>query len=87
MPTRVEFQKSMVADREKGIDGHNLDERKKTLESETLKKYNVQTLEDYPSICQIVMPMKSTNEVWDKHFGAFMPNLSNRRTSFSTADW
>ena len=49
LPTRVEFQNAMTTDREKGIDGHNpSDERKKRLESETLKKYNVQTLEELP---------------------------------------
>ena len=70
-------------DREKGIDGHNpSDERKKKLESETLQKYNVQTLEELPiNFAGIVMQADEEygNEVWDKHFGSLYIQLERQK--------
>ena len=83
LPTRVEFQNSMTEDREQGIDGHNpSDERRKTLESEILKKYNVQTVKELPiNFAGIVMQADEEygNEVWDKHFGNLYRQLVQQK--------
>ena len=83
LPNRIEFQASMTADREKGLDGHNpSDERKKKLEEETLKKYNVEELTDLPiNFAGIVMQADEEygNKVWDKHFGALYQQLGRQK--------
>jgi len=83
LSTRIEFQDAMSEDRAKGIDGHNpSDERKKKLEQETLKKYNVESLAELPiNFAGIVMQADEEygNEVWDKHFGSLYVQLEKQK--------
>ena len=78
LTTRIEFNESLAIDRSKGIDGHNpRGDRKEALEKATLKKYNVNKLEDLPvNFSGILMQEDEEygNKVWDKHFG----NLYNQ---------
>jgi len=78
LTTRIEFNESLAIDRSKGIDGHNpRGDRKEALEKATLKKYNVEKLEDLPvNFSGILMQEDEEygNKVWDKHFG----NLYNQ---------
>lgn len=78
LTTRIEFNKSLSKDRSKGIDGHNpRGDRKEALENATLKKYNVEKIEDLPvNFSGILMQADEEygNMVWDKHFG----NLCNQ---------
>ena len=83
LPTRIGFQDAMSQDRAEGIDGHNpSDERKKKLEEATLKKYEVETLEELPiNFAGIVMQADEEygNEVWDKHFGELYLQLERQK--------
>ena len=86
LPTRVEFQNAMDIDRSKGIDGHNPSgERKKELESETLAKYKVNSLEELPvNFLGILMQADEEygNEVWDKHFGSLYLQMQAQKSNY-----
>ena len=83
LPTRIEFKESMAADRSKGIDGHNpRADRRQDLEKATLKKYNVENLNDLPiNFAGILMQEDEDygNKVWDKHFGTLYDQLKAQK--------
>ena len=83
LPTRIEFKESMVADRSKGIDGHNpRADRRQALEKVTLEKYNVENLTDLPiNFSGILMQEDEEygNKVWDKHFGSLYDQLKAQK--------
>ena len=86
LPTRIEFKEAMSEDRSKGIDGHNpRGERRDALEEATLKKYNVDKLEDLPiNFSGIVMQEDEEygNMVWDKHFGDLYILLEKQKNNY-----
>ena len=86
LPTRIEFKEAMAEDRSKGIDGHNpRGDRRDALEKATLKKYNVDRLEDLPiNFSGIVMQEDEEygNMVWDKHFGSLYEKLEKQKRTY-----
>ncbi len=86
LTTRIEFNKSLSVDRSKGIDGHNpRGDRKEALENSTLKKYNVEKIEDLPvNFSGILMQADEEygNMVWDKHFGNLYNQLKAQKSLY-----
>jgi ABC-2 type transport system permease protein len=86
LPSRNEMQTAMKEDRSKGIDGHNPSaERKKELEKEVLKKYNVDSLSQLPiNFDGLVMQADEEygNKVWDKHFGHLRRVFSAQKRAY-----
>lgn len=83
LTTRYELKKRMSEDRLMGIDGHNpFDQRKKELEDEVLKKYQVDSLSQLPiNFAGIIMQADEEygNVVWDKHYGSLYEKLENQK--------
>ena len=76
----------MKEDRSQGLDGHNpADERRKTLEEQTLKEYGVDSLSQLPiNFDGILMQADEEygNKVWDKHFGHLHTVLGQQKQSY-----
>ncbi len=86
LSTRIELAEKMKEDRSKGIDGHNpFDNRKKDLELEILKKYQVDSLSQLPiNFAGILMQADEEygNKVWDKHYGELYENLETQKMHY-----
>ena len=83
LPTRNELIKTMKAEREKGVDGHNpFDKKRDELKDSLLRKYNVNTIEELPiNFDGVVMQADEEfgNMVWDKHYGNVNNTLISQR--------
>lgn len=73
LPSRQEFRAAMQEDRSQGLDGHNpSDKRAELLKSETLTKYQVDSVSQLPinfDGLRMQADEDYGNIVWDKHFG------------------
>jgi len=88
LPGRDAFDAAMREDREKGLDGHNpRDARRSEVEREVLEEYGVATVEELPvNLDGFLMQADEEygNEVWDEHFGELEEHL-RRQSAFAGA--
>ena len=81
-PTQVEFEEQIAVDKTKGLDGHNAwNAEAKKLEEETLKKYNVDSVQQLPFNWDGFLMQegeKHTAEIYFKHYQVLKDTYVNQ---------